>query len=67
LSNRPELGYATAFAQLTDLTEVHGGSPWGAGVLAGSDGSRQPSAKELEVAQIQGESFFKLVNQRVGA
>ena len=61
------LGYATAFAQLTDLTEVHGGSPWGAGVLAGSDGSRQPSAKELEVAQIQGESFFKLVNQRVGA
>ncbi|KAF2682703.1 benzoquinone reductase [Lentithecium fluviatile CBS 122367] len=50
-------GYAKAFAQLTDLTEVHGGSPWGAGTFASSDGSRQPSAKELEIATIQGKSF----------
>lgn len=28
------LGYATAAAQITSLTEVHGGSPWGAGTFA---------------------------------
>ena len=28
------LGYGKAFAQLTGLTEVHGGSPWGAGTFA---------------------------------
>ncbi|KAH8899185.1 flavoprotein WrbA [Thozetella sp. PMI_491] len=61
------LGYATSFAQLTDLSEVHGGSPWGAGTFAGTDGSRQPSAKELEIAQIQGESFYKIVAKSVGA
>lgn len=27
------LGYATVFQQLTDLSAVHGGSPWGAGTL----------------------------------
>lgn len=28
------LGYKTAFEQLTSLTEVRGGSPWGAGTFA---------------------------------
>ncbi len=28
------LGYATAFAQITNLSEVHGGSPWGAGTFS---------------------------------
>ena len=32
---------------------VRGGSPWGAGTLAGPDGSRQPSAYELEQAEYQ--------------
>ena len=31
------MGYAKAFGQLTDLTEIHGGSPWGAGSFAVSD------------------------------
>ncbi|RGP72769.1 minor allergen alt a 7 [Fusarium sporotrichioides] len=48
-------GYAKAFGTLTDLSEVRGGSAWGAGTFAGGDGSRQPSAKELELAQIQGD------------
>jgi len=55
------LGYATAFAQIANLSEVHGGSPWGAGTYAGADGSRQPSELELEIATIQGESFGKAV------
>lgn len=61
------LGYAKVFGQLTDLTEIHGGSPWGAGTFAAGDGSRQPSAKELEVAEIQGESFYQTVAKHVGA
>lgn len=61
------LGYAKAFAQMTDLSEPHGGGPWGAGTLAGPDGSRQPSARELEVATIQGEEFYKTVAKAFGA
>ena len=38
-----------------------GGSAWGAGTFAGADGSRQPSAKELEVAEIQGGYFYSVV------
>jgi len=57
------LGYATAFAALADLSEVRGGSPWGAGTFAGPDGSRQPSEKELALAKTQGESFYKTVSK----
>ncbi|KAL5313417.1 hypothetical protein ACEPPN_019150 [Leptodophora sp. 'Broadleaf-Isolate-01'] len=57
------LGYATSFGQLANLSEVHGGSPWGAGTFAGSDGSRQPSLLELEIATIQGESFGKAISK----
>jgi NAD(P)H dehydrogenase (quinone) len=59
-------GYASAFGQLTDLTEVHGGSPWGAGTFSGPTGARQPSAKELEIAEIQGSSFYTVVAKHVG-
>lgn len=54
------LGYSTAFPQLTNLEEAHGGSPWGAGTFAGADGSRQPSALELEIAKIQGKDFAEV-------
>ena len=40
--------------ELTDVSEVKGGSPWGAATIAGADGSRQPSAKELAQARFQG-------------
>lgn len=53
------LGYSNTFAQLTNLSEVHGGSPWGAGTFAAGDGSRQPSALELEIAEIQGKTFYE--------
>ncbi len=39
---------------LTNMDEITGGSPYGAGTLAGGDGSRQPSANELEIARFQG-------------
>ncbi|KAJ7764379.1 NADH-quinone oxidoreductase [Mycena metata] len=57
------LGYAHSFGQLTNLSEVHGGSPWGAGTFAASDGSRQPTALELEIATIQGKAFYGTVSK----
>ncbi|GHC21668.1 NAD(P)H dehydrogenase (quinone) [Kushneria pakistanensis] len=38
-----------------DISEVSGGTPYGASTLAGGDGSRQPSARELKIARFQGE------------
>lgn len=57
------LGYKNNFGQLANLSEVHGGSPWGAGTFAGADGSRQPTALELEVATIQGKTFYEIVSK----
>ncbi|KAI9681008.1 MAG: Minor allergen Alt a 7 [Trizodia sp. TS-e1964] len=56
------LGYATSFAELTNLEEVHGGSPWGAGTFAGA-GQRQPTPLELKIAEDQGKAFFGAVNK----
>jgi len=57
------LGYAKSFGQLANVDEVHGGSPYGAGTLSKSDGSRQPSPLELEIATIQGQSFYETVSK----
>ncbi|RDB18431.1 Protoplast secreted protein 2 [Hypsizygus marmoreus] len=57
------LGYARSFGQLTGLTEVHGGSPWGAGTFSSSDGSRQPTPLEIEIATIQGKAFWENVSK----
>ena len=42
------------------ITEVKGGSPWGAATIAGGDGSRQPSTKELAQARFQGKHVATL-------
>jgi NAD(P)H dehydrogenase (quinone) len=41
------LGYKVAFGQLTNISETHGGSPWGAGTFAVSTTSQYygPEAK----------------------
>jgi NAD(P)H dehydrogenase (quinone) len=48
------VGLPYACPELSDVSEVKGGSPWGAGTIAGADGSRQPSEKELAQARFQG-------------
>lgn len=48
------VGLPYSAPELTDITEVRGGSPYGAGTIAGADGSRQPSEKELSLARFQG-------------
>lgn len=55
------LGYAKVFDKLTNLEEVHGGSPWGAGTFAGPTGARQPTQLELDVAKAQGFEFYQVV------
>ena len=45
-----DYGYA---GQMT-LGEITGGSPYGATTIAGGDGSRQPTANELDAARYQG-------------
>jgi NAD(P)H dehydrogenase (quinone) len=48
-------------AMLSNLDEVHGGSPWGAGTFSAGDGSRQPSKLELDIATAQGKAFYEAV------
>lgn len=54
------VGLPYAAQGLTDISEVRGGSPYGAATVAGPDGSRQPSEKELDLARFQGEHVAKL-------
>ena len=54
------VGLPYSAAELSDISELRGGSPYGAATIAGSDGSRQPSAKELALARFQGEHVAKL-------
>jgi NAD(P)H dehydrogenase (quinone) len=42
------------------VEEVKGGSPYGASTIAGGDGSRQPSQKELGMARFQGEHVARI-------
>lgn len=48
------VGLNYGFRGQMTLDEVTGGSPYGATTLAGGDGSRQPSANELDGARYQG-------------
>ncbi len=48
------VGLPYSFKGQMTLDEVVGGSPYGATTIAGGDGSRQPSAIELDGARIQG-------------
>jgi NAD(P)H dehydrogenase (quinone) len=48
------VGLPYACPELADTSEMKGGSPWGAATIAGADGSRQPTAKELAQARFQG-------------
>jgi NAD(P)H dehydrogenase (quinone) len=49
------VGLPYSCPELTDISEVRGGSPYGAATIAGADGSRNPSAKELAMAKFQGQ------------
>ncbi|AFK64084.1 NAD(P)H:quinone oxidoreductase [Advenella kashmirensis WT001] len=45
---------------LFDISQVGGGTPYGASTIAGGDGSRQPDERELGIAKHQGEYVAKI-------
>lgn len=53
-------GLPYSFQGQMRVDEITGGSPYGASTIAGGDGSRQPSASELEGAKFQGATVAKL-------
>lgn len=57
------VGVPYACAGLTVMTEITGGTPYGASTLAGGDGSRQPSANELDIARYQGEHVARITHK----
>ncbi|EQD26792.1 TrpR binding protein WrbA, partial [mine drainage metagenome] len=59
------VGLPYAFAGLTRMDEVSGGSPYGASTLAGGDGSRQPSENELAGARFQGRHVAEIAARLV--
>ncbi|QJD59812.1 NAD(P)H:quinone oxidoreductase [Pseudomonas sp. gcc21] len=45
---------------LFDISQVSGGTPYGASTIAGADGSRQPDDRELDIARHQGEHVARI-------
>lgn len=57
------VGLPYACPELADISEVKGGSPWGAATIAGADGSRKPSVKELAQARFQGRHAARIAKK----
>jgi NAD(P)H dehydrogenase (quinone) len=54
------VGLPYAWQGQMKLDEITGGSPYGATTIAGGDGSRQPSANELDGARFQGKHVAQI-------
>ena len=54
------VGLPYACQELTNISELKGGSPLGAATIAGPDGSRQPSEIELSMAKFQGKHVAEI-------
>ncbi|MBE9606300.1 NAD(P)H:quinone oxidoreductase [Acetobacteraceae bacterium H6797] len=57
------VGLPYSAAGQMNMEEITGGSPYGATTLAKGDGSRQPSAGELEMAKFQGAHVAKIAGK----
>ncbi|WP_371930914.1 NAD(P)H:quinone oxidoreductase [Oceanimonas sp. CHS3-5] len=58
------IGYAAP--EVADISQVGGGTPYGATTLAGSDGSRRPDERELAIARYQGKTVAELARKLFG-
>ncbi len=54
------VGVPYTVPELTDVTEMMGGSPYGAATIVGAQGERLPSAKELAIARAQGDHVARI-------
>jgi NAD(P)H dehydrogenase (quinone) len=57
------VGVPYSCTELMEMTEITGGSPYGAGTLAGADGRREPSENELKIARFQGAHVAKVARK----
>ena len=57
------VGLPYAFQGQMGVEEVKGGSPYGASTITGGDGSRMPSAIELDAARYQGAHVAKIAGK----
>jgi NAD(P)H dehydrogenase (quinone) len=60
------VGLDYGFAGQMTLEEITGGSPYGATTISGGDGSRRPTANELEGARYQGRKIAETANKLHG-
>jgi NAD(P)H dehydrogenase (quinone) len=58
------VGVPYSCQELMNMGEISGGSPYGAGTLAGGDGRRQPSENELKIARFQGAHVAKVAKKQ---
>jgi NAD(P)H dehydrogenase (quinone) len=57
------VGVPYSCQELMNMGEITGGSPYGAGTLAGGDGSRRPTENELKIARFQGSHVAKVAKK----
>lgn len=57
------VGLPYSFAGQMTLDEITGGSPYGASTIAAGDGSRQPSALEIDGAKFQGRHVAEIAKK----
>jgi len=60
------VGCPYAAKGLTTMSEISGGTPYGASTITGSSGERQPSANELEIATFQGRHVSQIAAKLSG-
>src|SRR6516164_6714677 len=60
------VGVPYTCAGLTNMEAISGGSPYGATTLAATNGARQPSQNELDVARFQGKHVAEIAGRMFG-
>lgn len=60
------VGVPYSCQEITNMSEITGGTPYGATTLAGADGSRQPSDNELKIARFQGKHVAEVAKKLFG-
>lgn len=58
------VGVPYSCQEIMNMNEITGGSPYGAGGLAGADNKRQPSENELKIARFQGMHVATIVKKQ---
>ncbi|MDC8445753.1 MAG: NAD(P)H:quinone oxidoreductase [Nitrosomonas sp.] len=57
------VGVPYSCQEIMNMSEITGGSPYGASTLAGGDGKRQPSDNEIKIAHFQGAHVAKIASK----